>query len=255
MKTRHLLPDPTVAAYVDRVLVIEKSELTTSFILPLYPNGVPTILYKSAPGKIGQQKCSHLTLFGQTVSPESLFLEEDFVLIAYFFKPFSLISLFGLQAIEITDNPIDLTLLFTDRTRILEDRLLDSEDVNTMLQLLNDFIFELVSKERVTNESIRYASLQIAKHPSKEVLFEVQKELHLTERTFQRMFEKNIGIAPNLYRRICQFNTAFNLLNERRGGKLTDIAFENGYADQSHFIRSFKEFTGITPGDYLRFGS
>jgi AraC-like DNA-binding protein len=24
--------------------------------------------------------------------------------------------------------------------------------------------------------------------------------------------------------------------------KLSDVAFESGYADQSHFIRSFKEF-------------
>jgi AraC-like DNA-binding protein len=35
---------------------------------------------------------------------------------------------------------------------------------------------------------------------------------------------------------------------------LTDIAYDNGFADQSHFIRSFKEFTQITPNDYLRSG-
>jgi AraC-like DNA-binding protein len=35
---------------------------------------------------------------------------------------------------------------------------------------------------------------------------------------------------------------------------LTDVAFDNGFADQSHFIRSFKEFADITPNDYLRSG-
>jgi AraC-like DNA-binding protein len=34
---------------------------------------------------------------------------------------------------------------------------------------------------------------------------------------------------------------------------LSDIAFENGYADQSHYVRAFKEFTNITPKDYLKF--
>jgi len=83
----------------------------------------------------------------------------------------------------------------------------------------------------------------------------VQQELFVTERTFQRMFEKNVGIPPNQYRRICQFNTAFRQLQLRKFNKLTDIAFENGYADQSHYIRSFREFTGITPKDYLNFGN
>jgi AraC-like DNA-binding protein len=36
--------------------------------------------------------------------------------------------------------------------------------------------------------------------------------------------------------------------------KLTDVAYKTGFADQSHFIRSFKEFTQITPNDYLKSG-
>jgi AraC-like DNA-binding protein len=97
-------------------------------------------------------------------------------------------------------------------------------------------------------------TLTIAQNASKDALLKVQKELYITERTFQRMFEKNIGIAPSLYRRIWQFNNAFQQLNNRRFTKLSDIAFNNGYADQSHYIRAFKEFTGITPKDYLKFG-
>ncbi|MEO5891901.1 MAG: helix-turn-helix domain-containing protein [Ferruginibacter sp.] len=79
--------------------------------------------------------------------------------------------------------------------------------------------------------------------------------MHLTERTFQRKFEKNIGIAPNLYRRICQFNAAFQQLNNRHYQKLSGIAFQNGHADQSHYVRSFKEFTNLLPTDYLNFGA
>ncbi|HEX6428081.1 MAG TPA: AraC family transcriptional regulator, partial [Niastella sp.] len=56
------------------------------------------------------------------------------------------------------------------------------------------------------------------------------------------------------FRRIWQFNNAFQQLNNRQFNKLTDIAFANGYADQSHYIRAFKEFTGITPKEYLKFG-
>src|SRR3546814_20745440 len=86
---------------------------------------------------------------------------------------------------------------------------------------------------------------------SGESLALVQKDFCLTERTLQRQFRNVIGIAPNLYRRICQFNAGFQQLNTRQFSKLADIAFENGYADQIHYIRVFKEFTHTTPKDYL----
>jgi len=33
---------------------------------------------------------------------------------------------------------------------------------------------------------------------------------------------------------------------------LTEIAYLGNFADQSHFIRTFREFTGLTPGEYRR---
>jgi AraC-like DNA-binding protein len=33
---------------------------------------------------------------------------------------------------------------------------------------------------------------------------------------------------------------------------LTTVALRSGFYDQSHFIRTFKSFTGISPGDYRR---
>ena len=131
---------------------------------------------------------------------------------------------------------------------------MNTGSVEGMISLLDDFIFSLITNAKTECPLIKYATTQIANDPSKESLVLVQKELHITERTFQRMFERNIGIAPSLYRRICQFNSAFTQLNNRRHNKLSDIAFQNGYADQSHYIRSFREFTNITPKEYLHFG-
>lgn len=33
---------------------------------------------------------------------------------------------------------------------------------------------------------------------------------------------------------------------------LTEIAYESYFSDQSHFIKSFKAYTGMTPGAYKR---
>ncbi len=255
MKAANILPNQQIAAHVDRILVIESTTITTSFILPLYANGVPTILFKSVKGNLGKDNSGHHLLFGQTVLPESLTLPESFTLIAYFFKPYLLLPLFGVAAQELTDKPLDLNLLFPHLSAALQERLLNAGTVEDMIGLLNDFVLGLINRCKSTCPLIKYATTEIAAHPSKQSLALVQKELHITERTFQRMFEKNVGISPNLYRRICQFNAAFTQLNNRGHHKLSDIAFQNGYADQSHYIRAFREFTNITPKEYFRFGA
>jgi AraC-like DNA-binding protein len=58
-------------------------------------------------------------------------------------------------------------------------------------------------------------------------------------------------VSPNQFRRIVQFNRAFRQLNEKRFSHLAGIAYDNGYADQSHFNRSFREFTHQTVTQYL----
>ncbi|MNL65149.1 DNA-binding transcriptional activator FeaR [compost metagenome] len=67
----------------------------------------------------------------------------------------------------------------------------------------------------------------------------------------QRLFENNVGMSAKLFRRVCQFDASFQRLNQLQFDKLSDVAFEHGYADQSHFIRVFREFTGLTPKEYL----
>lgn len=253
MKVSNPLPCEKISSYVERILVIENALVTNPFTLPLYANGAPTLLFQTAKGTI-KNNSNNLTLFGQTVFPETLTIRDNFTLIAYFFKPFALFSLFGVSAQELTNNPIDLNLLSPSITTRLQEQLLNAATPTEMLALLNEYVFSLITKSKANCQLISNATLAIAQNASKDALLKVQQELHVTERTFQRMFEKNIGIAPSLFRRISQFNNAFQQLNNRQFSKLSDIAFSNGYADQSHYIRAFKEFTGITPKDYLKFG-
>jgi len=255
MKVRNLRPQERIAPYVERILVIENYEIARPFSLPLFANGLPGLVFKSTKGTIKSNTTSHLTLFGQTVFPEALTFTEDFTLIAYFLKPCSLVSLFRLTAQELTDKPIDLHLLTPQKSLHLQEKLLNAKCIEEMTMLLDNYIFSLIDQSKIACPAINDAAMKIATQFSKGVLVLIQKELRITQRTFERSFEKNIGVTPNLFRRICQFNSGFQQLNNRKFNKLSDIAFENGFADQSHYIRSFKEFTNITPKEYLNLGS
>lgn len=250
MTGNNYIPTKKIADFVESILVIENNEVKKSFSLPLFANGKPTLLFQTKKGTINGNS-NYLTLFGQTILPEHITLTENFTLIAYFFKPFAITTLFGFSAKELTDNPINLNLIHQKNADILKEKLINADTVDQMLEILNDFIFALTTKVQTDCRLIKYATKLIAENPSKEILKKAQEELFVTERTFQRMFEDKIGVSPNQYRRIAQFNSAFQQLNQKQFKLFSDIAFSNEFADQSHFIRTFKEFTNMTPKEYL----
>jgi AraC-like DNA-binding protein len=248
MKVTHPIITDKVAEYVKGILVIENYQDKKSFMLPLFANGTPTLVFQTTKGQLKNQS-NYLTLLGQTVLPDQLFLTGEFTLIAYFLTPDSLPSLFGIQANELTNNPINLNLLL--KNSILQEQLLNAKMINQRLSILDDFIFGLGKKAKMDINRIKYAAEIISQNSSVNVLAQVQKDLYITERSFQRLFEKNVGISPNLFRRISQFNKAFHQLNMGHFQNLSDVAFDNGYSDQSHYIKAFKEFTSTTPTEYL----
>jgi len=51
---------------------------------------------------------------------------------------------------------------------------------------------------------------------------------------------------------IIQFQNSLTQLTIKDYTILTDVVYNNGYADQSHFIRVFKSFTGKTPKNFAK---
>jgi AraC-like DNA-binding protein len=71
----------------------------------------------------------------------------------------------------------------------------------------------------------------------------------ISARYMQQLFLQYTGLTPKLYSQINRFQHSLRLVRTRNTS-LTDIAYECGYADQSHFIKEFKSFTGTTPSGY-----
>ena len=232
-------------------MVIEYNGVIRDFALPLFANGSPTMVFQTA--KVFSQKkaIGNLSLYGQTVTPDELVIKDNFTLIAYFFYPHVLKSLFGLNAAEVTDVCIDLNDLKQAKQSALQEQLLNALSLEKRLQLIDNFVLKLAALFDTDDRKVVYATQQLRNNTAPGALLEVQQTLNISERTFQRLFEFNVGISPKMYKRICQFHSAFQQLNQKAFLKLSDIAYDNGFADQSHFIRVLNEFTNLTPKEYL----
>lgn len=75
----------------------------------------------------------------------------------------------------------------------------------------------------------------------------------LNRRTFERLCLKYIGYSPKTLQRIARFRNASNqLMSSSSAEKLTWIAYDNDYYDQAHFIKEFREFSGVSPGRFAK---
>ncbi len=243
MNYSYLKINSQLAEYVQTILVFDNDNESSD--LPLFTNEMSALLCKTN---------NHIALFGQSVPNEEWITENTETTIAIFFKPFALGTIFNLSAQDLKDKPVEINLWNAQKSMALKVQLYHSKSTKEKIEILTHFIFTQIQSNRRDCEIIRKATDTLLQNSNAYILSKLLQELNLTERTFQRIFKKYVGVAANEYRRICQHYFAFSQLKEGHFEKLTDVAYSNGYFDQSHFIRSFKEFTNTTPNEYLQSG-
>ncbi|MFU8925408.1 AraC family transcriptional regulator [Acinetobacter puyangensis] len=72
---------------------------------------------------------------------------------------------------------------------------------------------------------------------------------HLSRYQIIRLFKAHTGFTPHYFQLNLRINCARQYLQQHQS--ISDVAYQLGFADQSHFQRTFKLFTGITPQQYM----
>lgn len=91
----------------------------------------------------------------------------------------------------------------------------------------------------------------VERHFAQEIGVEdLAREAHLSPSHFSRLFKRTIGRTPHQFLMQYRVERAAEILAREPDRPLAGVALDTGFADQAHFSRTFKRFTGITPTDY-----
>jgi AraC-like DNA-binding protein len=71
-------------------------------------------------------------------------------------------------------------------------------------------------------------------------------------RQLERQFRDTVGFGPKTLCRLARFQRVVRAVEPTLQPSWARIAAHNGYADQSHLAREFREFAGTTLGQYVR---
>ena len=80
-------------------------------------------------------------------------------------------------------------------------------------------------------------------------LDDVCRNTEISKYTLIRGFTKTYGLTPHAFQLDIRIKLCIQWLKE--GLDLARIAQDAGFSDQSHMQRTFKMYTGVTPGDYF----
>lgn len=149
-------------------------------------------------------------------------------------------------------------------TKILTQKLNDSNIINSINSFLNKVELQYNKSdlakhissicECVKATNINSENGSIVRHSNAPILNynlsvnDFAEEAHLSIFHFQRKFKKKYGLTIGQLKLQEKTSKAKNLIEN---GKLsTDVAYELGFFDQSHFIKYFKKMWAITPKQF-----
>ena len=97
---------------------------------------------------------------------------------------------------------------------------------------------------------IRQAMEFLAENLDQKMSLEaVARSAGLSRYHFLRVFKRETGLPPHLFRTLRRIERAKQLLC--KGTSLAEAALMVGFSDQSHFTNTFRKYTGATPGQYI----
>jgi AraC-like DNA-binding protein len=185
---------------------------------------------------------------GRSFAPDTA--EETFI-IGVHFKPGGAFPFLGLPAGDLADTHVDLETLWGPSAGRLRERLCEARTSAERFQLLQEALLSRLCHGVEQHYAVSAALEMFGKNQAGPRVREAAKYLGLSQRRFIQVFKSEVGMKPKLFSRIQRFQQTRTFIQHNPSFNWADLAVDLGYFDQSHFIREFLEFSGLSPTDYM----
>jgi AraC-like DNA-binding protein len=131
------------------------------------------------------------------------------------------------------------------------ERLITVNDIYSRLEILESELLNLLISNNDFPGNFNKIFYELKNSETSGNISDFCKKHNICLRKLERMFNKYVGVSACTYSTLNRFHTSLNRLLYNDFSKLSDLAYDNGYFDQMHFIKDFKRFTGNTPKSFV----
>ena len=177
---------------------------------------------------------------------------EDAAVIGVHLKPGGARPFLGLATDELMDTHASLQDIWGRAALEIRDRVSAEPTPERRFQVLESALLSRLVRRPERHPAVLSALDYFRRDPSRAVIGRLATEIGLSKRRFIDVFNFEVGVKPKLFLRIRRFQRVLEQVHHLPLVDWTQLALEQGYFDQSHLIRDFVAFSGLSPADYLR---
>jgi len=170
------------------------------------------------------------------------------------FHPGGAHAFFDLPMSEVTDRVVDLDLLVgRGEAEELRDELTACPDHAARARAVEAWLLERRYAVHPYYSTVRRAVDVMQTSTFRTSVTELCERLGLSNRHLIEQFRRVVGLPPKAVSRIQRFNAVVEATMGRPPGDVvwSRLAYRFGFSDQSHLVREFKHFSGVTPTEFL----
>ena len=247
-------PTYPVNMYVDHFLVGKGvPEFASERV---FPNNEVELFFNLGDVNRGTLRSSDDYNFKQTVisglrnSPLQIVPGRLFFIAGMRFSMFGFYHLFKMPGHEISNGNFSGRDVLGKEIEQLWQKLGDLGDLTVLIKAMHGWVTEKIKNCDPVPHSWKRIDTGL-----KTSQFNIKKELpHLLGYSYKhslKIFRQICGLHPKTIQRIYRINNLLSHPEILANPGWAGLSFQFGFSDQSHLIREFKEFTGLTPTEFL----
>lgn len=167
------------------------------------------------------------------------------------FHPAGAHSVLHLPVKELNNLVVDARLILGDCIYELREQMMEQPNVSNKIQLIENWLISRLKNQTIPESVVQYAVEQTLLNPSEMNIRQITEKIGYSHRHFVQLFNKFVGISPKQYQRIVRFNKVLESISNGEMISWAQLSLDCGYYDQAHFIKEFKNFSGLNPKEYL----
>ncbi|RAV98568.1 helix-turn-helix domain-containing protein [Pseudochryseolinea flava] len=158
------------------------------------------------------------------------------------FYPHGLAAFFGESPVALINQMPDIRLICPAE---IQSQLQRATNHHARVSLISKFLYErlrAMRQDQLINKIVHHHGLD------RDIsLDELGRHYRISTRSLQRRFKAVVGISHKKYQRILRFEESLKQLANASFADLGVVAYDLKFTDQSHFIKDFSAFSGMSP--------
>ncbi len=166
------------------------------------------------------------------------------------FKPFGAFPFLNFPLAQINDRVVAIEQVLGRDLLQVHQSMLGKDSPGEKLDLAEKWLHHSFCAEKAPPQSLVEMVTKLSFQPV-AAYQQVIKDYPNTQKHLIAQFKKYVGLTPKRYHRILRFNDILQQINKKETITWTQITYQSGFSDQSHFIKEFKHFCGFNPQQFI----